>query len=120
VWYGAFEDEHGLGIYHIHNLNPNVEWEFVKSDGSIDIRYETPGVDKGNHIIYPTGIGEDLNDIRTNSKGNLSHSYRTEMSDSVLSGPPTDFWPASGLFWTPWGNAVINPSSTTSVTFTKA
>lgn len=120
VWYGAFEDEHGLGIYHIHNLNPNVEWEFVRSDGSIDIRYETPGVDKGNHIIYPTGIGEDLNDIRTNSKGNLSHSYRTEMSDSVLSGPPTDFWPASGLFWTPWGNAVINPSSTTSLTFTKA
>lgn len=120
VWYGAFEDDHGIGVYHIHNLNPNVEWEFTRNDGSIEIRYETPGVDKGNHIMYPTGIGEDLNDIRSNSKGNLSHSYRTEMSSTTLSGPPTDFWPASGLFWTPWGNAVVNPSSTTSVTFTKA
>lgn len=120
VWYGAFEDDHGIGVYHIHNLNPNVEWEFTKNDGSVEIRYETPGVDKGNHIMYPTGIGEDLNDIRSNSKGNLSHSYRTEMSSTTLSGPPADFWPASGLFWTPWGNAVVNPSSTTSVTFTKA
>ena len=112
VWYGAFEDDHGIGIYQIHNLNPNVDWEYQTGSGTV-IRNETPGVDKGNHILYPTGIGEDLADVRTNNKGTLIHSVWTEMSDSTLTGAPADFWPGQGLRWTPRGGGVIQTGDTT-------
>jgi len=111
TWYGAFEDEHGLGVYFIHRLDTAVTW-----GGKV----ETPDVDKGNHILWPVGLDEGLASVKTNQTGMLWHSMQTQMSSSPLSGPPTDFWPGLGTVWTPWGNAVIDPATTTSVTFTKA
>jgi hypothetical protein len=111
TWYGAFEDEHGLGVYFIHRLDTAVTW-----GGKV----ETPDVDKGNHILWPVGLDEGLASVKANQTGMLWHSMQTQMSSSPLSGPPTDFWPGLGTVWTPWGNAVIDPATTTSVTFTKA
>lgn len=111
TWYGAFEDEHGLGIYLIHRLDTAVEY---------DGKTETPGVDKGNHLLYPVGTDNGLAAVKTNQTGMLFHSMQTEMSDTALTGAPTDFWPGLGTVWTPYGNAVIDPNATTSVTFTKA
>lgn len=111
TWYGAFEDEHGLGVYMIHRLDPAVDW------GG---KTETPGVDKGNHILWPVGLDEGLASVKANQTGMLWHSMQTQMSDTALTGPPTDFWPGLGTVWTPWGNAVIDPAATTSLTFTKA
>lgn len=111
TWYGAFEDEHGLGVYFIHRLDPAVTW---------GTKVETPDVDKGNHILWPVGLDEGLASVKANQTGMLWHSMQTQMSSSPLSGPPTDFWPGLGTVWTPWGNAVIDPAATTSVTFTKA
>ena len=111
TWYGAFEDEHGLGVYFIHRLDPAVTW---------GTKVETPDVDKGNHILWPVGLDEGLASVKANQTGMLWHSMQTQMSSSPLSGPPTDFWPGLGTVWTPWGNAVIDPATTTSVTFTKA
>ena len=111
TWYGAFEDEHGLGVYFIHRLDTAVTW-----GGKV----ETPDVDKGNHILWPVGLDEGLASVKANQTGMLWHSMQTQMSSSPLSGPPTDFWPGLGTVWTPWGNAVIDPAATTSVTFTKA
>ncbi len=110
TWYGAFEDEHGLGVYFIHRLDPAVTW---------GTKVETPDVDKGNHILWPVGLDEGLASVKANQTGMLWHSMQTQMSSSPLSGPPTDFWPGLGTVWTPWGNAVIDPAATTSVTFTK-
>ena len=110
TWYGAFEDEHGLGVYMIHRLDPAVDWNG---------KTETPGVDKGNHILWPVGLDEGLASVKANQKGMLWHSMQTQMSDTALTGPPTDFWPGLGTVWTPWGNAVIDPAATTSATFTK-
>lgn len=111
TWYGAFEDEHGLGVYFIHRLDTAVTW-----GGKV----ETPDVDKGNHILWPVGLDEGLASVKANQTGMLWHSMQTQMSSSPLSGPPTDFWPGLGTVWTPWGNAVIDPAATTSLTFTKA
>ena len=110
TWYGAFEDEHGLGVYMIHRLDPAVDWNG---------KTETPGVDKGNHILWPVGLDEGLASVKANQTGMLWHSMQTQMSDTALTGPPTDFWPGLGTVWTPWGNAVIDPAATTSLTFTK-
>lgn len=150
TWYGAFEDEHGKGIYMVHKVDPTysytpagtvryrtidpnlsyqnfpllrdyeyavgdpVDRKIVSWNGIITI----PDVEDGddiNPINRSTYMVQDLSTLdmlRDNQIGMPQHSKQFEMSDTTLSGPPTDFWPRLYTRWTPRGNATKDPNNT--------
>ena len=81
---------------------------------------------------YPAGGGRyqdgsrsgtnTLEDIRSNERGALMHSWWFETQESQFNsghpmGPPARFWPSFGNYWTPRGLAITSdPRSTTTVT----
>ena len=164
TWYGAFEDEHGKGIYQVHKIDPDIIYssdqsshyrtvndlsthmnltdsngnnpgtegnypelsnrEYATGDShSLVIRglfgdIVIPNVTRGdeiNPIFRPIHSGEvgkmgGINYIRDNDIGTMLHSKSWEMSDTVLSGPPSDFWPNMNTRWSPRGNATRSES----------
>lgn len=56
--------------------------------------------------------------IRDNQRGALWHSWHFETQDGIFSplGPPTEYWPCFGNYWTPRGYAITtDPRSSDSV-----
>jgi len=150
TWYGAFEDEHGKGIYMVHKVDPDyaylpagtvryrtidpnlsyqalpllrdyeyavgdpVDRRIVGMNGIITLSNVTDG-DDINPINRPTYMVQDLSTLdmlRDNQIGMPIHSKQWEQSDTILSGPPTDFWPRLYTRWTPRGNATKDPNLT--------
>jgi len=114
--YGVVEDEFGVRVWFCHRLDPTVG--FVHAAVG-DTRYETPGLDRGNPIEYPswvstgdgslTSMGLSTVDDAT-GMGNLPYGFMWEISDTddIFNGDLRPYFPKPGSWWEPQGNAVIN------------
>jgi len=121
--YGIVEDEFGVRVWYAHRLDPTVA--FVHPVAG-DLRFETPGVDRGNPIEYPfwvsTGDGSlasmGLSSVDdATGLGNLAYGFMWEISDedAIFGDQLRPYFPKPGSWWEPVGNMVLD--QTTSLFF---
>ncbi len=114
--FGIVEDEYGVRVWYAHRLDPTVAYTHPVVG---DQRFETPGVDAGNPIEYPTwastGDGSlaamgaaTIDDIT--GKGNLPYGFMWEISDdsTIFNDQLRPYFPKPGSWWEPIGNVVLN------------
>lgn len=93
-------------------------WNFAGDIGN-PIEYPTwiaAGTNKPDPFPAGGGLYQDgsregtntLNHVRDNQRGCLWHSWWFETQDAQFApmGPPTDYWPCFGNYWTPRGYAI--------------
>lgn len=122
------------GLWNYDEVTSETLGNKILDDGSAyyDQRGWNFAGDIGNPIEYPTwiaagtnkpdpfpaggGLYQDgsregtntLNHVRDNRRGCLWHSWWFETQDAQFApmGPPTDYWPCFGNYWTPRGYAI--------------
>ncbi len=117
--FGIVEDEYGVRVWYAHRLDPTVAYTHPVVG---DQRFETPGVDAGNPIEYPTwastgdgslaAMGAATIDDLT-GRGNLPYGFMWEISDdsTIFNDQLKPYFPKPGSWWEPIGNAVLNEAT---------
>ena len=117
--FGIVEDEYGVRVWYAHRLDPSVPYVHPVVG---DQRFETPGMDSGNPIEYPTWastgdsslavMGLSSIDDLTGS-GNLAYGFMWEISDepNIFNDQLKPYFPKPGSWWEPVGNAVLDQST---------
>ncbi|MEZ6020990.1 MAG: hypothetical protein R3F17_13050 [Planctomycetota bacterium] len=114
--FGIVEDDFGVRVWFAHHLDPSVGYVHPTQG---DTRFETPGVDRGNPIEYPTWVGPGDGSLALMGLGsvddavglgNLAYGFMWEVSHApdVYTGALRPYFPKPGSWWEPIGNAVLD------------
>lgn len=112
---------YGLGafLWFKHHIDGTAIYDIGNDQtGGGDHTHETADVDDLNSILYPWWLSDDgtnpetVEVSHTARRGVLAHSPWGHSSDSDISVPSYP-WPCEGSMHTPWGNALLDPTTAT-------
>ena len=109
--WGMDETDDGIRFWFIHHVETGAVYDQGNDVFGNPSTTETPLVDEGNPIYYPTWFSSDgsnyegLTTFKDNRRGTPIYNIWFEHSDSPLTGAPARYWPNEYQAYTPRGLA---------------